>query len=476
MKKNSNHIPWYYWPLYILLSIALAYLIGIGSSLSFVVIIGLIFAFVILFYVIRNPFFGLTLIVFCLPFERIPTINVGSFTLKINHILGIITLISWVLSVLVKKKKIVVNPLIWLIIIFLCVLFISIVYSSYPFRSLIIFIFVCFTILLAILVVNLVTTKERLEKITIILFWSTLLVCLFGLWQFLGDIVGLPQTLTGLKEGYTKAVYGFPRIQAFSQEPLYLGNYLFIPLGIFISLFLRKTKIGHLSRFWQFLLITLMLIVLVLTLSRGAYVGFAVLLFTIFIFYARYWFSWKVIAAIIITLIIAVSSSYYFVSKGESKALGEFVEHVTIGDLTEGESIQGRLTEFDKAIEMWRENPIVGVGLGDYGLAKKNFPPPESMPDWDIVNNQYIELLAETGILGLIGFLLIIIVLVWRSVIAFYKSQDPLIRSVLVGLLAAFIATMVQYNFFSTLYIIHIWVLIGLLVAAQNLAFKKKNI
>lgn len=470
--KQLFSTPWYYWLTYLAFILLVVYLIDKTSLTFYLVLMGAVFL-LIFAQIAKNPFLGLILIVFFLPFERIPTIDIASFTVKINHVLGIITIISWLGLVLIKKRKIAANALSWPLIIFITTLLISVIFSSYLPRSIVIFAFVVFVAFLSILTLNLVTEKKHLEKITIVLFWSALLVCLFGLWQFFGDAIGLPQTLTGLKEGYTKAVFGFPRIQAFSIEPLYLGNYLFIPLGIFISLFIRKVKIGKISRFWQFSLIVLMLIVLALTLSRGAYVGFGILIFTIFIFYARYWFGGKVIAAIIISLIIAVSGTYYFLSKGESGSLEQFIEHATLGDITAGESIQGRLTEFDRAIEMWQKNPIVGIGLGDYGIVKKDFPDPEDMPDWDIVNNQYIELLAETGVLGLASFVLLIIALIWRSIIAFYKSRDPFIRSVLVGLLAAFIATMVQYNFFSTLYIIHIWVLIGLLVATQNLAFKE---
>lgn len=476
MKNNSNppqFILWYYWLIYIILASGFAILIGIFSSLGLSTIIALIAIFIALFYITKNPFTGLLLIIFFLPYERIPTLDISGFTLKLNHFLGIITLISWILFVLYKKQKFEHNFLAWPLIIFIGTLFISALYSQYLPRSMIIFILILYVIFLSVMTVNLLTNKYRLNLIIKIIFWSTLLVCFFGFWQFFGDLIGFPQSFTGLKEGYTKAVFGFPRIQAFSAEPLYLGNLLFIPLGIFISLFLRKIKVGKISRGWQFILIALMLITLVLTLSRGAYLGLAVLLAVIFIFYARYWFSWKVILAIIIAAIIAVAGTYYSVSQGEPTALEKFVEHATVGDLRAGESVQGRLTEYDLALDYWREYPITGIGLGAYGIVKKGFPDPEEMPDWDIVNNQYIELLAETGILGLGAFILIIITLVWRSIIAFYKSRDPLIRSVLVGLLAAFIATMVQYNFFSTLYIMHIWVLIGLLVAVQNMAFKK---
>jgi hypothetical protein len=46
----------------------------------------------------------------------------------------------------------------------------------------------------------------------------------------------------------------------------------------------------------------------------------------------------------------------------------------------------------------------------------------------------------------------------------------------LIGLTAAMVGILVQYNFFSTLYIIHIWIAVGLLAGTQQLALKQKSL
>jgi hypothetical protein len=80
------------------------------------------------------------------------------------------------------------------------------------------------------------------------------LVALFAIYQFLADMIGLPQTLTVLKEGYTKAVFGFPRnSRFFSMEPLFFGNFLFMPLSLaIIIMFFRSNKTIYLN-IWVFL-------------------------------------------------------------------------------------------------------------------------------------------------------------------------------------------------------------------------------
>jgi len=63
----------------------------------------------------------------------------------------------------------------------------------------------------------------------------------------------------------------------------------------------------------------------------------------------------------------------------------------------------------------------------------------------------------------------VIIFLFFRTFIALKYARDVFLRSVLIGLFAALVGVLIQYNFMSTLYIIHIWVLIGLLVGVQNI-------
>lgn len=422
--------------------------------------------------ILKNPFWGFLLLVFFLPFERIPSLDIGMITIKINQILTLMVIIAWILKILFSKEKIVYNPLTWPIIIFLLICFLSIFQAGNIERSIQVFVFVLFMAMVTFLTVNMVNQANRLKMIIRILLFSTLVVCLFAFYQFFGDLLGLGQSLTGLREGYTKAVFGFPRMMAFSNEPLYLANFLFIPLGIMISLFLQKIKFikfGYLLS-----LLVLALIVFVLTVSRGAYLGLLAMVLFLLIFKFRKIFTRKNIIIGTVTLCIVGSMVTYFLIKAEPKAYEEFVKHITVEDIVAGESIYGRLGSFQKAIQMWQENPLLGVGIGNYGPYVKNFPDAENVPGWDIVNNEYLEILAETGYLGIITFLIILLVLIWRFFIAFYRCRDEFLKTILLGLMAALLAIMVQYNTFSTLYIMHIWFLIGLIIAVQNLCLKNK--
>lgn len=451
---------------------AMAYLGLIGY-----VIVPLIFVTLILgYYIFKNPYLGFLLIIFFLPFERIPTLLVGGVDVKINTILGFITLFAWILASMFngQKWKIQPNVLAWPITLFVIALMLSLTQALNLERGLQVIVFSLFTIALSIMTVNMLPDKSALTKIIIVLFISSVVVSIFGLFQFGGDVIGLPSSVTLLKEGYTSDVFGFPRIQAFSMEPLYFANYLIIPLSLAIAYFLARVDI--VKRWWVVVILSLLLINFVLTVSRGGYLGLVATGLILAIFYYKRIFNWRNLVLVVVLFVVAYGV-IFALSKGEYRATNEFIAHATLQDAKKGsESVQGRLSTFEIALTAFQKHPIFGIGIGNYGAYFKNYPPVVPKTGWDIVNNEFIEILAETGLVGAITYGLIIIVLIWRSLLALKYSRDPLLRTTMIGLFAAFIGVMVQYNFFSTLYIIHIWVLIGLLVGVQNLIFREKKV
>ena len=473
LKLSSNFV-------FILIGIFLAISFGLiiakTALLSLLIIPFLVIAAILVYLIIKNPEWGWLLIIFFLPFERVPSMELAGVNLKINTLLGFLTLFAWVLALMFNGKKWKVSPNILAIplSLFTIAMMLSLTQAVNFTRSFSVLVFILFTIALSVLAVNILKSKENFKKTLLVLFFSSFIVGIFGLLQFGGDIIGLPRGLTLLKEGYTSRVFGFPRIQAFSMEPLYFANYLLIPLCVGLALFINKQEI---FKRWQLaVLIAILMINFILTVSRGGYLGLVVALLILGLFLLKKIFTWKNIVIGIVTAGIVVYGVAFALSKGEYRATNEFLKHVKFEDITQGESIQGRLITFENALRAYEQSPTIGIGIGNYGPWAKNYPLVIPKTGWDIVNNQYIELLAETGIVGLSAFVIIILVIILRTFIAFKYASDIFLKSVLIGLFAAFIGILIQYNFMSTLYIIHIWVLIGMLVAVQNIILKSKVI
>lgn len=448
------------------------------ASLAIAIIPVLIAIVLLAFFIFRNPELGWFLIVFFLPFERVPTVSFAGVDLKINTVIGFITLFAWVLALMfnAKKYKVQPNALSIPLVLFVVAMLLSLTQAVAFSRAVEVLVFILFTLALSILAVNMVYSKETLKKTLLVLFASSFLVGVFGLFQFGGDVIGLPASITLLKQGYGSAVFGFPRVQAFSMEPLYLANYLLIPIGVGLALFFNRVD-TPLKRWWLIILLALLLVIFVLTVSRGGYLGLVGTFLVIGVLLFRRVFTWKNVLIGVATMAIVGYGVVFALSKGEARAVGEFLGHVTLQDLVQGqgESVEGRLKTFRHALNAWRESPIFGQGIGNYGPWNLHYPNATPPRGWDIVNNQYIEIMAETGLVGIIAYGLLLIVLIWRSLIAYKYAVDPFLKAVLVGLLAALVGILIQYNFLSTLYIIHIWILIGMLVAVQNIILKSKN-
>lgn len=459
----------------VLVSVLGGWIIAQTGAASLAIIPMIAAAIIIAFYVFKNPFFGFLLIVFFLPFERVPTVNFSGVDIKINTILGFITLFSWVVAMMFNAKKwpLSKNTLALPIALFVIAMLLSLTQAVDLTRAVEILLFVIFTIALSFLATNMITDEERLKKVIKVLFISATIVGLFGLFQFFGDAAGLPQSLTLLKTGYTAVIFGFPRIQAFSLEPLFFADYLLIPLSLSLAYFMSKDKI---AKHWTLAaLLILLLINFILTVSRGAYLGLVVTLLLFIPFYIRRIFSWR---NLLIVVIIAVSSYgvFFALSHGNNYAITNFVKHVTNQDSTNGsDSITSRLDAYKLALSIYNRYPQLGIGLGNYGPYAANYPQSAPITGWAVVNNEFLEILAETGLVGAITFGLILLVIIWRSLNAIKVAADPFLKTTMFALFAAFLGILTQYNFFSTLYIIHIWVLIGLMVGVQNLIFRKEN-
>ncbi len=455
-----------------LLAIAVGFLFGHNQTLVVGLILGSLVFIAFLIVCLRNLQTGVFALIFSLPFERIPSASVGGVTVRASQIILIALIVSLIWNKLLSKRIVLhVSP--YFIPYFLFLL--SILASFYEMkmfsRGLSVGVFILFTSLVIWIIPAVITKKEQLQPLVKILFISTLIISIFGLYQFFGDVIGLPTTLTGLRELYTKVVFGFPRVQSTELEPLYLANFLIIPLSLALSYFIRRTHVF--SHRVSLAVIGLSGLILILTLSRGGYAGMAVSLFVVFIASIWWLLTPRVILVAITTLavlLVAIVGLIQFSSLGQ-KAYTETIKHFT--QIGQDASALQRVGTYVQAEQAYSESPITGVGVGNFGPFAANYPGGLPKDGWAIVNNEPLELLAEMGILGLLSFSLFLVVLIWRSITAFFTTKDEMLKATMLGLIAAIIGVLVQYQFFSTLYIMHIWVLFALTIAVQNIIFQQ---
>ncbi|MFA6963134.1 MAG: O-antigen ligase family protein [Patescibacteria group bacterium] len=427
-----------------------------------------------------NILSGLVLaIFFFLPFERIPTFDVGGFTVKISYLLAIAFLSCWLFGLLFRKDKFVKFRGSEVILVGL---FISdlISFMLAPTKRGLIFTLLWLFMFLIYFSFSRVIAKISFEKIEKFLIAAAIFISIFGLVQFLGDTFDAPTTFTGLLQRYTKEVFGFARIQSVALEPLYFANFLIIPILISLRKYIFGAKFFN-STFW---LIVLFLVNFLLTMSRGAFLGMgvALLIFLIYIICNKTIANrFAKIGGGIVAFILSLGICFGLIwlnqmvrdiknppKDGQKVQLtSSFLQQTTnvVPSQRSDYSTFERLGFYGSAIDSFKKKPIFGAGPASFGYL---YTPAAQLANGQylIVNNEYLELLAENGAVGLTLFLLFLVFLAIEIRKA-TRSLPLAQKSTVIALSLGMLAVLIQYNFFSTLYVISFWVFLAWLNSYQ---------
>jgi putative inorganic carbon (HCO3(-)) transporter len=215
---------------------------------------------------------------------------------------------------------------------------------------------------------------------------------------------GLAEVLLGenplyrhvLENPYYKGyIAGIARPMSTQFNPAALGGYLLASLPFHILLF--REAPSNRTRWLTGISSGLVALVLVLTFSRGACLG----LLASWMFYL--WFTDRrrkaLVYALLALLLVAVAS----VPNSPLRRLG--LHYLGRG----GAVSQYRINRAVIAWRMLRDNPVAGVGFEQYRNRfdeydrREEFTPNENM----IADNMYLTLLAETGLSGTAGFVVL---------------------------------------------------------------------
>jgi len=170
-------------------------------------------------------------------------------------------------------------------------------------------------------------------------------------------------------------------------------------LIILIPLLLAlANKSGRLMRIALWSVIPIYLIAIFVTFSRGGLIGLFVMLALM---------GWKQKSIVIKTGMIAVLlMGLLVIAMFWNRDTGNFRN---IGTDT---TVRQRLATFRAGGLMFMHNPLLGVGPGDSMVAYPLYVPKEAhcgCQDQLVVHNSFIQVLAETGILGFVPFMIFIL-------------------------------------------------------------------
>lgn len=431
---------------------------------------------------IQNIRIGLlALVLVFLPFEAFPKFSTYGINIRISQILGLLLIVSCIPLIASKLGDWIKQPWLWLGG-FITISAISSVFALSIQKAFSTTLFYTFDIVLAYCV-YLVFCAQKSDLYKKIIFIISSIVAIFCMYQFIGDTLGVNSSFLLLDTRYTKLIFGFPRIQGFAIEPLYLANYLIIPIGLSLGAIIVKPK-----RYLYYLL-TLFSYLVWLTVARGAYLAILSMFLVAFIvlFYKKdYPRVFNLLAVIFVSVIlsfISIWASGKFATQlpDSTKSQTEYqttipqegissegnaerlVEHTT--SFTDETSFTDRIKTSTTATQLFVANPLVGVGPGNFGRYVTQIYPNTYADIDQIVNNEPLELLAEVGLLG---FVILMGFVVWcvRRITDYSINTNSIESNIwFYATTIMMLGFVVQWQTFSTLYVTHIWVMIGIMLA-----------
>lgn len=252
------------------------------------------------------------------------------------------------------------------------------------------------------------------------------------------------------------------RVFATLGQPNWLAAYL--GMLIFPALYFLLTSTTRLTRFLYYPLLATYYLAFTFTYSRGATLGLLTgLAIFILIYLARYKNKQlKLLGLIlgtflIINLLFASALTSFKLIRQAAPAPRPAITTNTIPAGTQlenggTESGQIRLIVWKGALEIFKHYPIFGSGVETFAYAYYNFRPTEHnfVSEWDFLynkaHNEYLNYLANTGVVGFLSYLLLIGAFIYWCIKQ--KTHDTHYLILTTSLLASYISYLVQ-NFFG---------------------------
>lgn len=231
---------------------------------------------------------------------------------------------------------------------------------------------------------------------------------------FLGNSLG---ELVAANSSWLVNIAGETRMRAFGFFPDPHNFSFFANLCIFsgVGYFFHQKK--NISKLWIGVGLALTIGAVALSFSRGAYLGLiAGAVFFAIVFLARSNISVKAVAAAGAVLILITIFNSGAISQRLASSLS----------LEEGSNAE-RFKNWTQAVEIIRDYPAGGVGLGNYA---RTIDPAAEERSSIYAHNLYLDIAAETGILNAFVFVCLIAVSVWRNT----KNGDMMSLGLAAGL------------------------------------------
>jgi len=392
----------------------------------------------------------------------------------IAEVLIVLGLMFWGLKIINKEElKFTPTPLNFPILSFISICVLSLIWSNSFFVSLKELPLFLAGPLLYFIINNSINDERQINRILDILLLVGALFGIYGIFQY-----------NGIDFSFWISNIGRQQVFGLFGNVNYFAEYLIVPLPIAVSLFLVSQ-----NKFKRILLligIVAMGASLTFTFTRGSYLSFgSALIFMFFLFLIsrgkgfiknnKKIFIIILVAIIIITFLFVVPTPL----NKSGTVISKIKSRISVTQLTQDSSYNRRIAIWKFTGMMIKDHPLLGSGIGTYKYntlryQAEFFAQGENRSLYphgfaDKAHNEYLQLWAELGIIGLGIFIWLMISYFRFGLKILRKIKDEYRQGIIIGLMGAVVAVLVDSIFGFPLHlpatIVLFWLALGLTVA-----------
>ena len=277
----------------------------------------------------------------------------------------------------------------------------------------------------------------------------------------------LAASLVGISIGFLcigyQAYHGSFRAAGFYGHPMTFGGFLCIYLPLISVWFFGSLKLKNKQTLLSAVVLALALMAWLFNATRGAWVALAPVLLFILDYYS--WQNKKVMA---LCLVLLCAGGVYLVNNPR------FVQRTaTIVSQKDG-SNRARFIFWKESIKVFKEHPVLGVGLGQAKRVIKESK--EYKPWFTHYHSNIFQMLAENGVIGLIGYLGFMGYFLLKNFKEFLSEKCPQSLIIAATTLAVFIQGITEYNFGNSAVMKAFWLVTGCLFLIKMIDMDKKRL
>lgn len=275
-------------------------------------------------------------------------------------------------------------------------------------------------------------TRKDLVNLVWIFIWTAILVIIQAITEKLSiRNMFLPESWEAMALSAKNRV----RIYGMLGNPNVLGIYL---MFAFIAFYYAKNKLKEFNPRYMDILNVLLVGILVLTYSRGTWGGFLIAAIAFLIMTRKMnvlidFVKYTAIALVLVVLPLNLLTNFIESTDiGSEKVTniqqfdvgGESGFRDRIGstfseDTVTGSQSSGRLFIVKTGFEVFKDHPIIGTGFATFGDSTTLSNGSPIYDEYEIghkfySDNQYIQIIVQTGVLGVIAFAAFLLTMLWR--------------------------------------------------------------